>query len=266
MTAAVLPNDEDPMMKQNKGRLDGEDVLKGVTAAARRPVDTPDGQETSCDKPAERPEGHATLFEGMKRDRYAKLLKSLHGPAYREAGHAVMAFLVVRRFDNIFMVDPDGGSPLILDHYIAMLPSCLSRGSRTAEVEGQTIRQIMFLLAGPLAEGRFYGKGRSYEAARKRNMKEAEELALNTFRKAGLPAFFAWQEERLKQLFEHPHVWCQVEALAQRLIQHDWDNKPTFSGKDARKICNEAEDAWYRAKGSSKPGRRGPRRRVVGSP
>jgi hypothetical protein len=67
----------------------------------------------------------------------------------------------------------------------------------------------------------------------------------------------------VKHILEHPHDWCQVEALAHSPLEHDWANNHTFSGKAARTICDEAEAAWYRSEGTSKPRRAIPRSRIV---
>lgn len=156
--------------------------------------------------------------------------------AYHEAGHAVMAYILRRRFHSITIdpekLDDNTGGLVRLVH-----SNKLSRTIYTGcciQIE----RQIRIILAGEVACGLFIGQ---------KNWDISQDDAQISFRLAGLQcgceveanAYLEWLLLSVQNHLKLPHNWICVCVLAKELMQ-----QKTLSYRKAREIIKSAHDKY----------------------
>jgi hypothetical protein len=188
-------------------------------------------------------------------DQFARYQHELQATAYHEAGHAVMAFHVGRKVYNIRLdIFREFGS--FTGTVWTATPRSLFDAKRSPGQEGQTLRETMIFLGGPLAEGKYMGADKSNSAdwlahvdhvTWQTDVARNEGFALRMCRQEELPAYLAWQKVRVELILNEPSVWCQVKALAETLMINFLDGAGLMSGRVARRICRDALAEWERA-------------------
>lgn len=162
--------------------------------------------------------------------------RQLKATAYHEAGHAVVAFESRVPIKSISIIPDDkslgrvalGGEPP---------PTGGSVYDRRAErwIEFH----VMFCLAGVAAEKRF--TGRHNWGGAKSDTGDVADWALHLHGGNARLAqkYIAYKLELAKAKVERPHIWVQIEALAEALLEHR-----TLNSRRARKICRDAVREW----------------------
>jgi len=157
--------------------------------------------------------------------------------AYHEAGHAVMAYLLHRRFHSI-TIDPEkldeGTGGLVCLVRSRSLIKSLDAGGYSTEME----KHIRITLAGEVSSGIFSGQekwdksqidiGASFKLVQDQcyYLKEAD-------------AYINWLLLSVQNDLKLPQNWCCVCAMAQALLDHK-----TINYRKARETIKAAYDEY----------------------
>lgn len=158
--------------------------------------------------------------------------------AYHEAGHAVAAYYLKRRFKSVTIIPSEGYLGLLESHksqFKNFDPEC-DNSHRTVNRIGT---EIMIDFAGGIAEKmaatRYNWRGSSQD------WNSAQKLACyNVDSGEQLNAYVNWLWTKSKGMMRHEWVWHAVKMLAKELITHK-----AISYPKARKIIEQAEDEYY---------------------
>ena len=167
-----------------------------------------------------------------------KKITGLEEIAYHEAGHAVMAHLLHRKFHYITVdsnkLDDDTGGLFRLVHSKKLINSLNIHGY-TKEIE----RQIRITLAGEVSGGIFSGQ-------EKWNMSQTDigtsfRLVQNSCSSClnEVDAYINWLMLSVRNSLKLPQNWCLVCAVAQALLEHK-----TLSYRKARETIKAAYDEY----------------------
>lgn len=153
--------------------------------------------------------------------------------AYHEAGHAVAAVLLKRRFQMISIL-PDGES----EGHVSL--SGLGKVQSEVPVEARTRRklerEILIYLAGPTAEA--LGTGTRELLINHTDLNEAVALADHlTTSPREADAYLHWLGLRAEALIRPPGPWAAVQTLATALLE-----RQQLGYRRARQIIREALD------------------------
>jgi hypothetical protein len=166
-----------------------------------------------------------------------KKVTELERNAYHEAGHAVMAYILQRRF-HFITIDPDkldentGG--LFQLSYSSKLSDNIKFG--ISDSRALIEKQIKITLAGAVACGLFVGREK---------WKLSEDDGTTCFRLADTQcgdaeeadAYLTWLRLGVRNELNLPHNWARVRAVAEALMKHK-----TLSYRKAREIIQTAKD------------------------
>jgi hypothetical protein len=163
-------------------------------------------------------------------------LSGLKRIAYHEAGHAVVAFVLHRRFTHVSIIPDDTN----LGHVrTPKLPPAFQPDS---DYSGATRKlcekEAMVSLGGPIAErvkiGRTMWKGADSD------VKHAFDMCIyHCGNDVETNAYLNWLMERTKSVLSFGRQWAAVEALAQELVVRKY-----IGERLARKIVREAFENW----------------------
>jgi hypothetical protein len=212
----VIPEEALPSHERAK-RPHFEDTARQVTAGTWEPPELNRGVF-----------GSSELATNMKARKDVQRLETAH----HEAGHAVAAFLVKRRFRHV-SIEPDQRS---LGH--VLYRAWDKRFDPNARFSPRTeilLRDaVVTALAGFEAQFRFSGK-RPWRSARS-DHDQALDLALRACCSGEeAAAYVEWLSVRTRQMFSVPSTWKAVRALARSLLRQQ-----RLSYKEAHKIYLEA--------------------------
>ena len=166
----------------------------------------------------------------------------LRGTAYHEAGHAVAAFELRRRFHYLTIVpEPDEGT---LGH---IMYAGFGEGFDPELDDSRIVRRrlepaIITALAGGAAEAKLAGRYNAVgsEHDRQGATRLATYLVANEHE---LDAYVNWLWQRARAMFDDPLTWVAVEALAAELLVHK-----RIGARRARQIIKTAQQALLEAR------------------
>lgn len=165
-------------------------------------------------------------------------LSRLERAAYHEAGHAVVACELHRRFEYVTIVPTDGSRG-------SVRPTPLRNFQPDGILDRRTCalvqREVMWFVAGSIAEKLHTGRG-DWKVGARGDIHEAfnlAEYATSSDEEAG--AYVGWLRERTMNMLQQPILWASVEALATALLE-----QKTIRWRAARRIIREAKEAHIR--------------------
>ncbi len=157
--------------------------------------------------------------------------------AYHEAGHAVVAYVLRRRFTNLSIIEDDDslGHVSFAKHHPKFQPDVMSFDKARPQIE----KRVMVSAAGDAAESLLTGR-HNWLGARQ-DMENAHRMAGYL---CGSPeeetAYVRWLWIRTQNLLRHHVHWRAVEVLAAALIE-----QKRIGQKEARVIIRDAIDAYF---------------------
>lgn len=161
--------------------------------------------------------------------------RGLQRIAYHEAGHAVAAYLLRRRFDWISIQSDEHFLGYVTFTAIESL-GANGRGGRRARALAE--REIMIDLAGNIAERIFTGRHDWMRATV--DIRNINEVALRFCADAEeAQAFIRWLTIRTRNLLSRTRNWAAVSALADALLHEGKLSYPA-----ARPIIARAIRSW----------------------
>jgi hypothetical protein len=161
--------------------------------------------------------------------------RRLEATAYHEAGHAVMALELRRRFKHVTVVPKDDslGHVLKTDAPDWFRPDCPGFGDEL-KTERWIERELLIGPAGVAAEGRFLGRRNQRGASS--DYRTAINLGSYIYCDPTLLGkYLEFMIERVRVLVAQPANWIRIEALARELIE--WGH---LSYRQAREVCRRA--------------------------
>jgi Peptidase family M41 len=171
--------------------------------------------------------------KNILRQKRRKPPSDLECVAYHEAGHAVAAYNLKRRFNYVTIIrEDDTLGQCRFTPYKNFRPDIYSDNKTKARVE----QAIVMLFAGAAAENKLAGKRN--RAGEDDDFQKAVNLAASQCGSdEEVGAYLNWLWVRTRVLLDLPWLWAAVEALAQELLKYR-----KVSYQKACKIIKEATD------------------------
>ncbi len=165
-----------------------------------------------------------------------KKAETLRRTAYHEAGHAVAAYVLRRRFTNLSIVEDEYtlGRVSFAKHHPKFQPDVMSFDESRSQIE----RDVMISAAGDAAE--FLLSGRHDWRGAHQDTQNAHDMASYL---CGDPeeetAYVRWLWIRTQNLLRQPIHWRAIEVLAAALLEQE-----RIGQKEARVIIRDAVSSY----------------------
>lgn len=151
-----------------------------------------------------------------KKKKEKKMTKKEISTAYHEAGHAVMACQLGRKFKKVSIIKDGDTLGFLVNTTIKNFRPDIDPSLR---IRSLIEREIKICFAGFEAEKKFRGKGNWKGAMR--DFHECAQLASSvngSSEQTG--AFLKWLRIQTKDVVSYPYVWEEIEKVAKELLIH----------------------------------------------